>query len=412
MTYQEAIDWLYELRLSGSKLGLEKPTHLASVAENPQEKLKIIHVAGTNGKGSVCAMLESIYRTAGYKTGLFTSPHLVSFRERIQVNRTLISKEDVVRKVGTMKIRAQQYSSGDAPTFFEVITIMALEYFVECDCDIVLLETGLGGRLDATNIVNPIATVITPISFDHQQFLGETIEEIAGEKAGIIKPSIPVYCANQQASVTEVIEQVARDRNAPFKLVADRETNTALPGRHQRENAALAKMVVEGAGITVSALSIPQGLGEVQWQGRLECVQSGPQKFIIDAAHNPAGAQALANFLKEEFTDQRPSLLIGVLADKNWRNSLELLSPLVSSIICVPVGSERGLRPDELATFARLHCESVQSCNSLSEGLEKVVGNPLVVVAGSVYLIGEVMEEFRLAESAQEQGLNDWAIRD
>jgi len=197
VTYQEAIDWLYELRLSGSKLGLEKPIHLASVAENPQDKLKIIHVAGTNGKGSVCAMLESIYRTAGYKTGLFTSPHLVSFRERIQVNRTLISKEDMIRKVGTMKIRAQQYSKGDAPTFFEVITIMALEYFVECDCDIVLLETGLGGRLDATNIVNPIATVITPISFDHQQFLGETIEEIAGEKAGIIKPSIPVYCANQ-----------------------------------------------------------------------------------------------------------------------------------------------------------------------------------------------------------------------
>ena len=412
MTYQEAIDWLYELRLSGSKLGLEKSIHLASVAGNPQDKLKIIHVAGTNGKGSVCAMLESIYRTAGYKTGLFTSPHLVSFRERIQVNRTLISKEDVIRKVGTMKIRAQQYSKGDAPTFFEVITIMALEYFVECDCDIVLLETGLGGRLDATNIVNPIATVITPISFDHQQLLGETIEEIAGEKAGIIKPSIPVYCANQQASVIEVIEQVARDRNAPFKLVADRETNTALPGRHQRENAALAKMVIEGAGITVSALSIPQGLREVHWQGRLECVQNGPQKFIIDAAHNPAGAQALANFLKEELADQRPSLLIGVLADKKWKNSIELLSPLVRSIICVPVGSERGLRPDELAAFARLHCESVQSCNSLTEGLEKVAENPLVVVAGSVYLIGEVMEEFRSEESDQEQGLNDWAIRD
>ena len=412
MTYQEAIDWLYELRLSGSKLGLEKSIHLASVAENPQDKLKIIHVAGTNGKGSVCAMLESIYRTAGYKTGLFTSPHLVSFRERIQVNRTLISKEDVIRKVGTMKIRAQQYSKGDAPTFFEVITIMALEYFVECDCDIVLLETGLGGRLDATNIVNPIATVITPISLDHQQLLGETIEEIAGEKAGIIKPSIPVYCANQQASVIEVIEQVARDRNAPFKLVADRETNTALQGRHQRENAALAKMVIEGVEITVSALSIPQGLREVHWQGRLECVQNGPQKFIIDAAHNPAGAQALANFLKEEFADQRPALLIGVLADKNWKNSIELLSPLVRSIICVPVGSERCLRPDELAAFARLHCESVQSCNSLTEGLEKVAENPLVVVAGSVYLIGEVMGEFRSAESDQEQGLNDWAIRD
>jgi len=410
VTYQQAIDWLYELRLLGSKLGLENPRQLAALAGNPQDRLKIIHVAGTNGKGSVCAMLECIYRVQGYKTGLFTSPHLVSFRERIQVNRTLISEEDVVRKVGEMKTRIQQYSGGDIPTFFEVITIMALEYFVECDCDIVLLETGLGGRLDATNIVNPIASVITPISLDHQQYLGETIEEIAGEKAGIIKPGIPVFCANQQASVTEVIEQVAQDQDAPCVSIAKGETNTALPGRHQRKNATLAKMVAEGAGVTVSAASILQGLQEVQWQGRLECVENGHQKFIIDAAHNPAGAQALAGYLKEEFPDQRPSLLIGVLADKNWKNTVELLSSLVSSIICVPVGSGRGLVPGELATFARLHCESVQSCDSLTEGLEKVAEETLVVVAGSVYLIGEVMEELGLVESAQEQALNDWKI--
>ncbi len=410
MTYQQAIDWLYELRLLGSRLGLENPRQLAKLAGNPQDRLKIIHVAGTNGKGSVCAMLECIYRVQGYKTGLFTSPHLVSFRERIQVNREWVSKEDIIQQVGVMQMRLQQFPEDQTPTFFEVITVMALEYFAQCDCDIVLLETGLGGRLDATNIVNPIGSVITPISLDHQQYLGETIEEIAGEKAGIIKLGIPVYCANQQASVTEVIEQVAKDHYAPCELVADGETNTALSGRHQRENATLAKMVAEEAGVTVSSVSILQGLQEVQWRGRLECVEHGHQKFIIDAAHNPAGAQALAGYLKEEFPDQRPSLLIGVLADKSWKNTVELLSPLVSSIICVPVGSGRGLVPGELATFAHLHCESVQSCDSLTEGLEKLTEESLVVVAGSVYLIGEVMEQLGLVESAQEQALNDWKI--
>ncbi|MDP6902914.1 MAG: folylpolyglutamate synthase/dihydrofolate synthase family protein [Verrucomicrobiota bacterium] len=410
MTYQQAIDWLYELRLLGSRLGLENPRQLAELAGNPQDRLKIIHVAGTNGKGSVCAMLECIYRVQGYKTGLFTSPHLVSFRERIQVNREWVSKEDIIQQVGVMQMRLQQFPEDQTPTFFEVITVMALEYFAQCDCDVVLLETGLGGRLDATNIVNPIGSVITPISLDHQQYLGETIEEIAGEKAGIIKLGIPVYCANQQASVIEVIEQVAKDHDAPCELVADGETNTALSGRHQRENATLAKMVAEEAGVTVSSVSIVQGLQEVQWQGRLECVEKGSQKFIIDAAHNPAGAQALAGYLKEEFPDQRPSLLIGVLADKSWKNTVELLSPLVSSIICVPVGSGRGLVPGELATFAHLHCESVQSCDSLTEGLEKLTEESLVVVAGSVYLIGEVMEQLGLVESAQEQALNDWKI--
>ena len=410
MTYQQAIDWLYELRLLGSRLGLENPRQLAELAGNPQDRLKIIHVAGTNGKGSVCAMLECIYRVQGYKTGLFTSPHLVSFRERIQVNREWVSKEDIIQQVGVMQMRLQQFPEDQTPTFFEVITVMALEYFAQCDCDVVLLETGLGGRLDATNIVNPIGSVITPISLDHQQYLGETIEEIAGEKAGIIKPGIPVFCANQQASVTEVIEQVAQDQDATCVSIAKGESNTALPGRHQRKNATLAKMVAEGAGVTVSAASILQGLQEVQWQGRLECVENGHQKFIIDAAHNPAGAQALAGYLKEEFPDQRPSLLIGVLADKSWKNTVELLSPLVSSIICVPVGSGRGLVPGELATFAHLHCESVQSCDSLTEGLEKLTEESLVVVAGSVYLIGEVMEQLGLVESAQEKALNDWKI--
>ena len=170
MTYPQAIDWLYDLRLLGSKFGLENPRQLAALAGHPQECLQIIHVAGTNGKGSVCAMLESIYRAAGYKTGLFTSPHLVSFRERIQVNRELVSEEDIVRQVVKMQMRLQQFQKDETPTFFEVITVMALEQFSLEKCDVVILETGLGGRLDATNIVNPVASVITsiaPVSYTH-----------------------------------------------------------------------------------------------------------------------------------------------------------------------------------------------------------------------------------------------------
>src|SRR5690348_5589553 len=191
MTYAEAIQFLYSLQLFGANFGLETPRKLAALAGNPQEKLRFIHVAGTNGKGSTCAMLESIYRAAGLRVGLFTSPHLVSFRERIQVNRQLIGEADVVRLVEEMQPWFEEFPKGHHPTFFEAVTVMALRYFGEKKCDLVIWETGMGGRLDATNIVTPLASVITNISFDHQQWLGDTLAKIAGEKAGIIKPGVP-----------------------------------------------------------------------------------------------------------------------------------------------------------------------------------------------------------------------------
>src|SRR5246127_1443533 len=185
MTYAEAIQFLNSLRLFGANLGLDNPRRLAELAGNPQDQLRFIHVAGTNGKGSTCAMLESIYRAAGLRVGLFTSPHLVAFGERIQVNRQLISDADVVRLVSEMRELLKQFPSDAHPTFFEVVTVMALRYFAEQKCDLVIWETGLGGRLDATNIVTPLASVITNIQFDHQQWLGETLDRIAYEKAGI-----------------------------------------------------------------------------------------------------------------------------------------------------------------------------------------------------------------------------------
>src|SRR5215467_5189998 len=192
MTYAEAVRFLYSLRFFGAKFGLTNTFKLAALAGDPQEKLRFIHVAGTNGKGSTCAMLESIYRAAGLRTGLFTSPHLVSFGERIQVNRQHISEQEVVQQVQELQPPLQQFPAEEHPTFFEVVTVMALRHFAAQKCDLVIWETGLGGRLDATNIVTPVASVITNAQYDHQQWLGETLALIAAEKAGIIKRGVPV----------------------------------------------------------------------------------------------------------------------------------------------------------------------------------------------------------------------------
>src|SRR6266571_5186804 len=208
MTYTEAIHFLYDLRVFGAKFGLENTIKLAALAGNPQRGLIFIHVAGTNGKGSTCAMLESIYRAAGLRVGLFTSPHLVSFGERIQVNRQFIRQAEVVRLLVEMQPVLKEFPLEEHPTFFEVVTVMALQFFAEQKCDLVIWETGLGGRLDATNIVTPLASVITNIQFDHQQWLGDTLEKIAFEKAGIIKPEIPVITATNEPGALAVIGEI------------------------------------------------------------------------------------------------------------------------------------------------------------------------------------------------------------
>ena len=258
MSYPEAIQFLYDLRLFGAEFGLDNTFQLAALAGQPQNRLRFIHVAGTNGKGSTCAMLESIYRAAGLRVGLFTSPHLVSFRERIQINRRWVGGDDVVRLVGELQPWLKSFPEVHHPTFFEVVTVMALKFFAEQHCDLVIWETGLGGRLDATNIVTPLASVITNIQFDHEQWLGDTLAKIAAEKAGIIKPGVPVITATDEPEALAVIEQTAREKNAPLTTVAAdgnppltkfaalfRDAATLpLPGEHQKINAALALATV------------------------------------------------------------------------------------------------------------------------------------------------------------------------
>src|SRR5690242_3900566 len=244
----------------GTHFGLERTRQLAALAGSPQEKLRFIHVAGTNGKGPTCAILESIYRAAGLRVGLFTSPHLVSFRERMQINRRLISEADVTRLVTEIQPLLQHFPADAHPTMFEVVAVMALKYFAEQRCNLVVWETGLGGRLDATNIVTPLASVITNIALDHQQWLGETLEKIAAEKAGIIKPGVPVLTATNVPEALNVIEEVARRENAPLTRVGQAsrlspfknekmETGATpvlpLPGEHQKLNAALALATVD-----------------------------------------------------------------------------------------------------------------------------------------------------------------------
>src|SRR6267142_5150116 len=277
MTYTAAIDFLCQLQIFGAKLGLENTRKLAELAGNPHHRLRFIHVAGTNGKGSTCAMLESIYRAAGLRVGLFTSPHLVGFSERIQINRQLINAAEIIRLVSEMQPLLTQFPAEQHPTFFEVVTVMALRYFAEQDCDLVIWETGLGGRLDATNIVTPLASVITNIGFDHQQWLGDKLEKIAAEKAGIIKPGIPVVTAIDAPEALYMIETVAQKNGSPLTRVGKNPVSgvplaVSLPGDHQKLNAALALATVEvlKKQIPVVEEKIREGLTGVNWPGRLQ----------------------------------------------------------------------------------------------------------------------------------------------
>ena len=365
MTYAEAIQFLFRLRMFGAKFGLENTRRLADLVGNPQEQLRFIHVAGTNGKGSTCAMLESIYRAAGLRVGLFTSPHLVSFTERIQINRQPVSESDVVRFVREIQPLLKRFHAEAPPTFFEVVTVMALRCFAEQKCDLVIWETGLGGRLDATNIVTPIASVITNIGLEHQQWLGDTHDAIAAEKAGIIKPGIPVLTAAEPGRGLEVIADTARQLDSLLTVIDLNDARGALldaariplVGEHQRLNAAVAIATVRAVepAIPVAQETILDGLSRVQWPGRMQlAITSSGQQVLLDGAHNVSSAGALAAAFRQQFPQARPTMILGVLGDKDWRLIAETLAPLAHRLLLVPVNSERTLAPLELLPVCRL----------------------------------------------------------
>jgi len=423
MTYREAIEYLYGLRWFGAKLGLENPRRLAALAGHPERRLRFIHVAGTNGKGSVCAFLESVYRRAGYRVGLFTSPHLVRFGERIQVNRELIPEAEVARLVEAMQPWLAQFPRNHHPTFFEVVTVMALLHFAARECEVVIWETGMGGRLDATNIVLPLASVITNIHYDHQRWLGYTLREIAAEKAGILKPGVPALTAADEPEALAVIRTRALELGCPFWVVGPEAAEAAwlrrlslpLAGPYQRRNAALAAATVRvlQRELPVSQEALEEGLVQTTWPGRFQQVRlPGGREMVLDGAHNVGAMAAFCGALAERYPGVRPVVVLGVMADKDLEGIAREVAQVAGRVLCVPVPSERGADPVQLAAVCRRVAPEleVRPVESLAAALEEAAGAPLVVVTGSLYLVGAALEELGLAggSSRDEKGLNTW----
>lgn len=435
MRYPEAIQFLYGLQLFGASFGLERVRRLAELAGNPHERLRFIHVAGTNGKGSVCAMLESIYRAAGLRTGLFTSPHLVHFGERTQVNRQLPSEAQVVALVERVRemlaegARRGWWGAGDSatkeiglghPTFFEVVTIMGLLHFVEERCDVVIWETGLGGRLDATNLVTPLASVITNVALEHTQVLGDTVPKIAAEKSGIIKPGVQVITGATDPVALRVIREVAASRGAPCTVVpagaaaAEVVTRNIAPG-YQRNNAALTVTVVEAlqSSLSVLAENLAVGLRQFSWPGRLQVIESARRRLLLDGAHNPAGLRALREALAARPDWPPCPVIFGTFADKDVVGVLTELAGLASRVLVVPVRSPRAADPARLARqLTELHPQlPVQVCASLGDALTITASEPRTLITGSLYLVGEALEHLRTGNDPGTTGeiaLNDW----
>ena len=416
LNYKEALSWLYGLERFGIKLGLENIRHLlielglgsargshVVSGGSPEIFRKVIHVAGTNGKGSVCAMIDSICRAEGYRTGLFISPHLVTFRERIRVKGQMISEDAVAD--GLTMIRDLIADWDPHPTFFEVTTALALKHFGDTKVDIAILETGLGGRLDATNAVQSDLSVITPIALDHEKWLGHTLTEIAGEKAGIIKPGVPVVCAPQEPQAEEVIRARAAQLGSPVQFVNEtyKRSPVVLCGEYQNRNAAVAIAAVQAANIQLGEKSIVRGLAAIEWPARF---QKWDERTIIDGAHNPGAARILAQTWREVFGDQRATLVLAVLSDKDLRGICEALAPIAASVILPKIRSERAAAPGELAKIFSVITPSLPCsiASTIGDALVLARAKPnTILITGSLHFAGEVLAHLRDEPAAFEE---------
>ena len=422
MIYREAVDYIHSVVWKGSRPGLSRITELLSLLGNPQDALRFIHIAGTNGKGSTSAMTESILREAGYRTGLFVSPYIKSFNERICFCGKPIENDALAAVTATVKPFAD--SMADAPTEFELITAIGLLYFKQMHCDIVVLETGMGGRLDSTNVIkDPLATVITGIALDHTEFLGDTIEKIAKEKAGIIKPHAPVIFGGRDKAARAVIEDAAKEADAPFVAAEDtpmtvRSTdlcgtvldwgaykNLHLPllGTYQPQNLATVLAlfsVLPTRGISVDEDTLREGLAKVKWRGRFERVSQKPL-IICDGAHNPEGIAAAAEGIRTYFPDQKVLLLTAVMADKDYRGMVEVLSPLAEEVFTLTPNNPRALSAADFAAVWQAYgvpatgFDTVDAAVGAAVAAASVSGKPLFSL-GSLYMYAEVTEALEM----------------
>lgn len=394
MNYSEALDWLYSSQLFGIKLGLENPKRLLrEYLAYPPRRTRVIHVAGTNGKGSTCAFIESVARATGTRTGLFTSPHLVRYGERIRVSGIEINEDEIASHFTALRELVAEWEQ--RPTFFELSLALAMKYFAERACELVILETGMGGRLDATTAVPADVAVLTPIALDHQQWLGETLGEIAAEKASIIVPMKKVFSSPQLPEARTIIEQVANERRAPLEFVEDPLHGYALglAGEHQHGNAALALAALHSVGITLSYETVKAGLGSTSWPGRFERLDSGPgaiaSGLVLDIAHNPAAAAALAANWVREFGECKANLIFGVVESKDITGILEALLPIADRVHFVPVNSPRALPPAALAALLPASSPPVEIHQNLQSAFDVPAALP-TLVTGSAFLVGEV----------------------
>ena len=424
MDYYEAMKYINRTGKFGSKLGLDRINRLLYYMGNPHHKLRVIHVAGTNGKGSVVSIISSILIEAGYKVGIYTSPYLQRFTERIKINNEEISKDDIARLINYIgpivdKVISEGY---DNPTEFEIITAIMFKYFSDKQVDFVALEVGLGGRLDSTNVINPLVSVITSISYDHLGILGNTLSQIAYEKAGIIKQNGIVVSYPQEEEALKVIEDVCKERNAKLILVSQYDMHiskyspkgqtfnlsindksyvglkTSLLGEYQILNIKTSIQAIEALkyrGIYIKDEYIYKGVENAKWPGRIEVMGENP-KIVLDGAHNVQGMAELKKAILKYFKYDKIILVIGVLRDKEYEKMCSIIMPIADTVITTKPDSERALSSEELGGVANKYNDSVIISSSILDAyntsIESAKEDDLIVFCGSLYMIGRVRD--------------------
>ena len=427
MTEQEAIDYIENYTWSSTRLGLERTVELLHRLGDPQNEVRFIHVTGSNGKGSTCAMLASILRQAGYKTGLYTSPYIQEFRERIQINGEYIPAEDLAEL--TELVRGHAEAMEDHPSQFELVTALAIEYFRRSRCDIVVLEVGMGGALDATNAIPaPEAAVITNVGLEHTEYLGSTLEAIATNKSGIIKPGCSAVCYDGEKVVTDVVRSVCAEKNVPLTCVdfsqlrpigqgqdgqrftyRGVEYSIPLLGRHQMYNTATVLDTVEALrqrGWKIPDKCVHIGLRLTVWPARFEVLRRDPL-CILDGGHNPQCAQALTASLDELLPGRKAVFLMGILADKDYSQVIDMILPYAREFYTLTPLNPRALSAEDLAAELRRRGAAATACTEPDEAIDKVTvaagKDGLVVIFGSLYLAGAVRTAFQLRQRAEKK---------
>ena len=409
MEYQEIIHTIENKRRFGSLPGVVVSRKLLAAVGNPQNDLAFIHIAGTNGKGSTAAFLREILKEAGIRAGMFTSPHLIDFTERIQVDGRQIPREDAAR-LGEMLLNLDLDVH---PTMFDYCLAMALLYFREQGCRLVILETGLGGRLDSTNVISaPLVSVITKIGYDHTEVLGDTLDKIAAEKAGILKPNTFMVSESQQQPAEKVLKDCCSKLGISYQFVEAEKIKAVdhgfsyegkgsyrmrMLGMHQRENAMAAVFAAEALriyGFEITDAQISQGIENATWNGRMELISKEPY-LLIDGAHNGHGVHALAESLKELYPNEKFRFIMGVLADKDYKQMVKEILPLAESVTTVTPDSGRALQGETLAEYIRSYGVFAENTEQMQEAFLQI--RDKTVAFGSLYFIGEIRKFFHLA---------------